>query len=337
MNSFGITLQYFFFHQPAHVWLQISFTMKNSKQTYTKVNLYQEVTNRIIDLLENQELTWDKPWVNISSDGKRAYNGHSKRIYSGINQILLSLIQMNKSFPYSGWLTFNQIKKLGGQVISGQKSSEVFYFQLFFYDHQGKRYEWEQVKDMTEEEQKRLELKKRFFLRYFRVFNIAQTKGLDDSYYQLNETPVLTPIEKDDKAENLIYSTNAEIIHWPSNEAFYNSINDNICLPKREQFKGKVSYYETVLHELGHWTGHPSRLNRQLLNVFGSEDYAKEELVAELCCAFLCSELGFSKTITNNAAYIQNWVEVLKKDHKYIFKAVSNAEKAAEYILSLQE
>ncbi|KAA3640910.1 MAG: DUF1738 domain-containing protein [Bacteroidetes bacterium] len=310
--------------------------MKNGKQAYAKTNLYKVVTNRIIDLLENQKLTWDKPWVNIPQDGNRAHNGYSKRVYSGLNQILLSMRQMSTGYPYSGWLTFNQVKKLGGRVLSGEKSAEIYYHHIVFYDLDGKRFDLEQVQNMTEEELKQRKLKKRFILRYFRVFNLAQTSGLDKTFYELTELPTITNIEKDEKAEQLILNTGANIVHWPSNEAFYNQVNDVICIPRRKQFKGKTAYYETILHELGHWTGHPLRLNRDLLNVFGSEDYTKEELIAELCSAFLCADLGFSKTITNNAAYIQNWINVLNNDYRFIFKAVKSAEKAALYIATFQ-
>ncbi|MCB9326415.1 MAG: DUF1738 domain-containing protein [Lewinellaceae bacterium] len=308
--------------------------MKKSNHTNGKVNLYQVVTNQIIDLLENQKLTWDKPWVAITSDGKRAHNVTSQRTYSGINQILLSIRQIESGYPFSGWLTFNQVKKLGGRVLSGHKSSEIFFTQLVYYDKNGKRYDYEQIQEMSEKEQ--YDLRKYLILRHYNVFNLAQTSGLEDSFYEREDIPVLPNSEKDESAERLINNTDASIIHWPSNEAFYNSINDVICLPKREQFKGKTAYYETVLHELGHWTGHPLRLNRNLKNVFDSEDYAKEELVAELCSSFLCAELGFSKTITNNAAYIQNWIDVLNNDYQFIFKAVKSAEKAAMYIDSFQ-
>ncbi len=118
------------------------------------------------------------------------------------------------------------------------------------------------------------------------------------------------------------------------NEACYNYVNDVIFLPESNQFKGTVPYYETALHELAHWTGHKSRLDRSPKNVFGSDEYAKEELVAELCSAFLCADLGFSMSITNSAAYIQDWIRVLKADSRYIFKAIRGAEDAAKYIHS---
>lgn len=310
--------------------------MRKNNDYNSKVNLYKIVTDRIIKLLENQKLTWDKPWVSMSSDGQQAHNAFLKRTYSGINQILLSIKQVESGFPYSGWLTFKQINTLGGRVIKGQKSSAVFFYELLYFDKYKKRYNFNTVKNMSDDEKGKLKLKKRVILKYFNVFNIAQTTDLDLSFYKIGELPSLSNFEKDEKAEELIRSTNAHIIEWTSNEAFYNYVNDIICIPKREQFKGKEAYYETVLHELGHWTGHPLRLDRKLITTFASNDYAKEELVAELCSAFLCADLGFTKNISNNAAYIQEWINVLNKDHKYIFKAVKSAERAAGFIGSFQ-
>ena len=299
-----------------------------------KRDLYQEVTNQVIDLLESQMLTWYKPWVIIADDGKRAHNAFTMRTYSGLNQILLAFRQLKSGYPYNGWMTFHQIQMAKGQVLPGEKSTQVYFNQVVYYDKEGIRYESEQVRAMPEEEQEQLKLRKHFVLRYYNVFNVAQTSGLPDSYYEVEPLPTVLGTQKDKRAERLINLTDAKIIHKPSNEAYYNCLEDVICLPQREQFKGKVAYYETALHELAHWTGHSSRLNRKLQNAFGSEDYVKEELIAELCSAFLCAELGFSKVITNNAAYVKGWIGALKKDSRYILKAVRNAEKAADYIFS---
>lgn len=306
--------------------------MEKSNQSNGQSNLYLTVTNQIVELLENQKLTWDKPWITLSKDGKRPYNASSGRMYSGLNQILLSIRQMRSKYPYSGWLTYKQIQDEGGRVIAGNKASSIFHYKLMYSDNMGRKYEPDQILQMSLNEQKDLELRKNSLLLYYNVFNIAQTSGLSDTFYALNERPVLSLVEKDDTAENLITSTKARIIHMIANEACYNYVNDVIFLPERNQFKGTVPYYETALHELAHWTGHKSRLNRSLKNVFGSEEYAKEELVAELCSAFLCAELGFSMNITNSAAYIQDWIRVLQADSRYIFKAIRSAEDAARFI-----
>jgi antirestriction protein ArdC len=309
---------------------------KSNSSNGKKTDLYEVVTNRIINLLENHKFSWDKPWVTLSEDGKQAHNAVSGRIYSGLNQILLSIIQAKHSYPYGGWLTFRQISREGGRVQFGEKSSEIFFHQLVYYDKEGKRHEPDEVRTMSDTQQEELALKKCLIFRYYNVFNVAQTNGLPVSYYELGEVDELTEIEKDDRAEELINNTGARIIHKLSNEAFYDHINDVICLPDRRQFKDTEPYYETSLHELGHWTGHPARLDRDLYNAFGTEEYAKEELVAELCASFLCSELGFSRCITNNVAYIQNWISVLKDDNRCFITATRDAQKAAEFIKSFQ-
>lgn len=308
--------------------------MENSNLSNGQSNLYQVVTNQILELLESQKLTWNKPWVSISKDGKRPHNAGTGRTYSGLNQILLSMTQVKAGYPYCGWLTFKQIQDEGGRVVLGNKASSIFHYKLIYYDNMDRKYEPEQVLQMSLNEQRDLELRKRSILLYYNVFNIAQTSGLPGSYYTLEEKQILTEVEKDEKAENLITNTKARIIYMESNQARYNYVNDVIFMPERNQFTGIVPYYETVLHELAHWTGHKSRLDRSLKNVFGSEEYAKEELVAELCSAFLCGELGFSMSITNSAAYIQDWIRVLKTDSRYIFRAIRSAEDAAKYIHS---
>lgn len=306
--------------------------MNKLNQSNGQSDLYLAVTNQIVELLESQKLTWDKPWITLSQDGKRPHNAGTGRSYSDLNQILLSFSQMRSNYPYSGWLTFKQIHTAGGRVLAGNKASSIFYYKLMYSDNMGRKHEPEQVLQMSLNEQQDLELKKHPLLLYYNVFNLAQTSGLSDAYYVLNENPILSEVEKDDKAEDLISNTKARVIHMVANEACYNYVHDVIFLPDRNQFKGTIPYYETAFHELAHWTGHKSRLDRSLKNVFGSEDYAKEELVAELCSAFLCADLGFNLNITNNAAYIQGWIRVLKADSKYIFKAIRNAEVAAKFI-----
>jgi antirestriction protein ArdC len=308
--------------------------MEKSNQSNGQPNLYLTVTNQIVELLESQKLTWDKPWITLSIDGKRPHNACSGRMYSGLNQILLSLKQMRSKYPYSGWMTFKQIQDEGGRVLAGNKASAIFHYKLMYSDNIGRNHEPEQVFQMSLNEQQDLELKKHFLLLYYNVFNLAQTSGLPGSYYALNESPIFSEVEKDDTAENLITNTKARIIHMVSNEACYNYVNDVIFLPERTQFKGAVPYYATVLHELAHWTGHKSRLDRGLKNIFGSVEYAKEELVAELCSAFMCAELGFTMSISNSAAYIQDWIRVLEADPRYIFKAIRSAEEAAKYVHS---
>lgn len=309
--------------------------MKTSNHSNGRANLYQAVTNQILELLEGQKLTWNKPWVSVI--GKPTHNALSHRTYSGLNQIVLSLRQEQLGLPYNGWLTFAQIQELGGRVIVGESSSAIYYYKILYSDHDGKKVSTEEFQRLTKHEKERRGLRKHFLLRYYNVFNIGQTTGLPEALYKVEIPTTHTWQQKDDEAERLIRATDAKIIHWASDEASYNYVSDVIFLPIREQFEGFTAYYETTLHELGHWTGHSSRLNRKLQNAFRTVGYAKEELIAELCSAFLCAQLGFSMGITNNAAYIQSWIEVLSEDTQYIFKAIHMAEAAANYINSFSD
>lgn len=299
-------------------------------------NLFEEVTLKIIDLLKDQQLTWDRSWIMLDGDGCPAYNAVSGRRHSGLNQILLSINQCNKGYPYSSWLTFSQINIAGGVVRTGERATRIVYLKPMYFDLNGKMYSEEKVRAMRQSKiDEKVEFTKRFLLRYYNVFNIEQTAALPKEMYIQKEPTTIVEFEKDKRAEDLINRTGAVVSYKRRNIAYYDCLTDVIHLPERTQFKGKKSFYETALHELGHWTGHKKRLNRQILNHFGSTEYAKEELVAELCSTYLCVGLGFSKVITNNAAYIQDWIKVLNDDHKFIFLATHQAGLAAFFINSL--
>ncbi|WP_262497229.1 ArdC family protein [Neolewinella xylanilytica] len=171
-------------------------------------------------------------------------------------------------------------------------------------------------------------------LRVYRVFNVSQIDGLDPSFYEVEVGKPLEDFEKDDRAEALIQATGARIREVPGDRAFYSPTDDGIQMPLRGQFQGVAeAWYAVVLHEVGHWTGAPHRLDRNLKGAFGSAAYAEEELVAELTSAMVCARLGFSKMTTNNAAYIKSWLGALKSDTKFVFKAAAQAQRAADYIL----
>nr|WP_256534372.1 zincin-like metallopeptidase domain-containing protein [Lewinella sp. JB7] len=171
-------------------------------------------------------------------------------------------------------------------------------------------------------------------LKLYRVFNVSQIDGLDPSFYEVKISEPLQDFEKDDRAEALILATGAHIEEVAGNQAFYAPADDKIQIPLREQFRGVAqAWYSVTLHEIGHWTGAPHRLDRDLKGAFGSAAYGQEELVAELTSAMVCATLGFSKMTSNNAAYLKSWLGVLKQDNKAIFKAAAHAQRAADYIL----
>lgn len=277
-------------------------------------SVYEMVTDRIIEQLENGVIPWEKPWTGIRNG---AFNRVSMKSYSLLNQMLLK---------HDGeYATFKQWQQLGGHVRKGEKSEIVVFWKIQPIE--------EQKEDGTKE------VKQIPLLRYFNVFHISQIDGVEPlSKDEMND---IEPIEK---AENILLDywkrENITIEHTASNKAYYSPIQDLIHLPLFEQFKTANEYYSTAFHESVHSTMKESRCNRAedrkgKLVAFGSEEYTKEELVAEIGSANLMNIIGIEtdKSFHNSAAYIQNWLSVLKNDVKFIVSASSKAEKAVDYIL----
>ncbi len=302
-----------------------------------KINdIYQSVTNTIIDLLENHQTSnFTRPWILMGQDGDFARNPTTGKYYRGINQLLLSTMLLKRKYLNNTWVTFNQAKKLGGNILKGEKSTPIVFYKTSYINENKKYIPAAKAQGMSAQEREANGINTIPVLKLYHVFNVtSQTEGLDPIFYETKPQEPLQNFVKDDRAEELIYATGAKIEIIKSNRAYYDRAADKICLPLREQFKGNSQpFYGTALHELGHWTGHPTRLNREGGKVFGDAEYAKEELIAELTSAFCCAALGFSKTITNNAAYIHSWLGALKQDNKVVIRAANQAQKAADFIL----
>jgi len=280
------------------------------------VNVYQIITDQIIKELEKGKIPWKKPWGGPESEPK---NLISKKNYSGINFFLLSMLGFNE--PY--FMTFKQAKQLGGNVKKGEKGFPVIFWKI---NPEKKNQQGDTIHD------------KYAFMKYYKVFNISQCEGIDQT-----KIPVIPDFEKLDffpilEAEKVAngYIGRPEIQH-KKNQAYYFPAVDLINMPEKENFHGTEEYYSTLFHEMVHSTGHSKRLNRPELNTvehFGSINYSREELVAELGAAFLCSQSGINNTLENSAAYIQSWLKKLKaKDNiRWIVEASSKAQKAANYI-----
>ena len=287
------------------------------KNTETKANVYEMVTERIIEQLEDGVIPWEKPWTGIRSG---AYNRISKKSYSLLNQMLLK---------HEGeYATFKQWQDLGGHVRKGEKSEIIVFWKILPI---------EEVQDDGTKITKQIPL-----LRYINVFHISQVDGVEPL-----KKEKLKDIEPIEEAENILqdYWTREHITveHIKGNDAYYSPICDLIHLPLFEQFKDANEYYSTAFHESIHSTMKESRYNRAeerkgKLVAFGSEDYSKEELVAEIGSATLMNIIGIEtgKTFRNSAAYIQGWLRVLKNDSKFIVSASSKAEKAVNYILNME-
>ena len=277
-------------------------------------SVYEMVTERIIEQLEQGVIPWEKPWTGIRSG---AYNRISKKSYSLLNQMLLK---------HKGeYATFKQWQDLGGHVRKGEKSEIVVFWKIQPIE--------EEKEDGTKE------VKQIPLLRYFNVFHISQVDGVEPlSKDALNE---IEPIEK---AESILYSywtkENITVEHVAGDKAYYSPSLDMIHLPLFEQFISANEYYRTAFHESIHSTMKESRCDRAedrkgKLVAFGSNEYSKEELVAEIGSASLMNIIGIetNKSFRNSSAYIQNWLSVLKNDVKFIVSASSKAEKAVDYIL----
>ena len=281
------------------------------------INVYEMVTNRIIEQLENNIIPWEKPWSG-TIDG--AFNRVSKKPYSILNQMLLK---------YDGeYASFKQWKDLGGHIRKGEKSEMVVFWKM---------YPIKEKQDDGTEIIKTIPL-----LKYINVFHISQVDGVEPL-----KQKVAHDIEPIDKAEKILNDYwNREHItveHIKGDKAFYSPMFDKIQLPLFEQFKQSEEYYSTAFHESVHSTMKTSRCNRQedrkgKVVSFGSEEYSKEELVAEVGSAQLMNIVGIetTKSFRNSTAYIQSWLRVLRNDNKFIVSASSKAEKAVNYILGNQ-
>lgn len=267
-----------------------------------KKTVYEIVTERIIEKLKKGEIPWRKPWNSYP-----AVNWVTQKLYRGINQLLL------EPGEYATW---NQIKKAGGHVKKGAKSHMVTF--------------WKLIEVKNEDEEGVVETIP--FLRYYRVFNIKDCEGIESR--RKVETFDHDPIEE---AEKIIegYPDAPEITFAPG-RAFYRPSDDIISIPEKSDFEQVEEYYSTIFHEMVHSTGHKKRLGRNgvtKLSAFGSHEYSKEELVAEIGAAMLCGLAGIEQeTLDNSAAYVQGWLKKLEGDSKFIVSAASQAQKAADYI-----
>ena len=297
-------------------------------------DIYDHVTNLIISLLEDHQETWDKPWLSLDCENEPPHNPLTPHYYSGINMFILSLYMNAMGYPKNTWATYRQIQKAGGHVNKGEKSISVIFYKSLYKDKDGNAVKAQDVCNASSRDLKDNGVEFIPMLKTFRVFNLAQTSGLADKFYEVSPKHMLEHWEKNEAAENLILATKAKIEIKHSNRAYYDRTADKIVLPLREQFNGAIEFYDTALHELGHWTGAPQRLNRAF-GKFGDTQYAVEELIAELTSAYCTSRLGFEKTMSNNVSYINSWLSILKQDNKAIFKAAAKAQKAADYIFDL--
>jgi antirestriction protein ArdC len=282
-----------------------------------KRNLYAEVSNRILAELERGAAPWIKPWA-ATAGANVPCNAVTNRPYSGCNVILLWLTR-GRGWATPRFLTFNQAKECGGNVRKGEHGTKVYFVKQL------------QVRDDTADDTSATRLIP--MLREYTVFNVDQCENLPDRINTTRPARIRNPDARDGLADEFLCATSADIREGHG-EALYVPSHDFISMPAFGAFKGADHFYNVAFHELTHWTGHKSRLGRDLKNRFGSRSYAAEELIAELGAAFLCAEFGFDGDV-RNAGFIASWIELLKSDQRAFFTACSKASKAADYLRGL--
>jgi len=289
--------------------------MDSQNTSSTKLDVYELVTNRIIDLLEAGTVPWQKPWTEAGVP----MNLMSKRPYRGINLWLL----LSLNYEQNLFLTWDQLKKIGGSVNKDEHGHIVVF--------------WKKTKEETAEDGQ--QSKPKTMLRYYKVFNISQCRDIPGALIpelvNLDVKPVL-------ECEAIISTMpHCPVIKHKENKAFYHVGEDYINMPKKKTFKSMEAYYSTFFHELVHSTGAEKRLGRKTITEmaeFGSEPYSIEELIAEMGAAYLNSYSGIlDKEMQNSVAYIQGWLGKLKNDKRFIISASGQAQKAVDFILGRSE
>ena len=272
------------------------------------MDIYAVITDRMIQEMEAGIIPWRKPWMAAGS----AISHTTGKPYSLLNQMLLG--------RPGEWLTFKQVQQEGGYVRKGEKARFVVFWKFVT------------MKDEDTDEEKEVP-----FLKYYNVFHIDQCEGIPAKHTAENAHPA----QADETAEAIITEyvkrEGVTLEHREGDAAFYQPAADRIVLPMMKQFTETAEYYGTAFHEMVHSTGHMKRLARLDTTAnFGGEEYSKEELVAEIGTAALVHHVGLetSKSFRNSAAYVQNWLQALKNDKRFIVSAASKADKAVSYILS---
>jgi len=286
-----------------------------------RANLYSEITDKIIAELEVGRVPWVQPWGKAAAKAPLAMpkNASTSRTYSGINVLLLWGAVIERGFSGQSWLTFRQALSLGGNVRKGERGTTVVYADRFVPEDEKRR-----ARETGEDAQAIP------FLKRFTVFNTDQCENLPDDV--ATTAPPVPDGLIEPVVEALIKATGIDF-RIGGNRAFYMPAHDYVQVPPPQAYFEPVDWHRTALHELGHASGHESRLNRDMTGSFGSKRYAFEELIAEINAAFCCASLGIAPTV-RHADYIGSWLEVLREDDRAIIRAASQANKAADWLLA---
>lgn len=314
----------------------MSLTNEENNPIYEKLTPQRkQLVDKVLENLEKGNLFWTKGWVSGAPES--AITGKK---YRGINNLLLSIISMSENYDDNRWATFNQMEEKGwtfkkdedGKSVAKNKGVTIEYYEMRDKETK-KRFDRSILDGMTAEEQREYMDKNVYWLRkYYRVFNCALMDGVPQK-----EKPQINDNDKNDRVESILdyWDKNEAKIVYGGSQAFYKSSTDEVHLPSRGDFKSMQEFYSTALHEIGHSTGHESRLNRDLSGGFGSETYALEELRAEIASIFMEQDLEIEPSegrLQNNAAYIQSWKDEITDNPNALFTAIADADKIAKYV-----
>ena len=277
-----------------------------------KIDIKQEVTDRIVAALEGGTAPWVKNWNGGTALGMPS-NLSTGNAYRGVNVPLLWMARADQNFTSDEWSTYKQAAAKGGQVRKGSTGTRIIFWRIIDkgVDENGKE-------------------QKMFLLRQYTVFNRDQIDGLPEV-----EVVEVSEVERHARADAMIAAAGAKVAYG-SSSASYSPTGDNIQMPAIEQFDDEGSFYSTLIHEHAHWTGHPTRLDRDLSGGFGSSAYGGEELIAELASAFVCATLGIEGELQHEE-YIGSWIKTMKADKNALFGAMSKAAKAADFLTDFEE
>ena len=294
-----------------------------------KKPFHKAVAEKLIEQLKTGTAPWQKPWSPAEPNAYLPMNPTTGKRYKGINSLFL----LAQGHSDARWMTYKQAAAAGAQVRKGEKGTPIQYYK--FSEEQDKLDDKGQpVRDVNGKKIKETVQLERPRVFFATVFNGEQIDGLPPQQIKPKAEQQWNAVER---AEHILNASGAKITHAAGDRAFYRPSTDSITMPERHQFDTADAYYATALHELGHWTGHPSRLDRDLGHPFGSEGYAKEELRAEISSLIVGEELNIGHDPGQHAAYVKSWIKVLEDDPLEIFRAASDAEKIQKYILSLEQ
>jgi antirestriction protein ArdC len=291
----------------------VSIIVKSKATHPEKAHVFEQITAQVIEAMQRDDIApWQRPWSVSGTGGGLPRNAVSGKPYRGINVIALVATSWAKGYTDAQWLTFKQARDLGGHVRKGEKGTQIVFWKILEREVEGKASKFPMARTYT-------------------VFNVQQCEGLPAA-----ETVDAAPVDPEAlnvKAEAIIASPICPIVHG-GDVACYVPSMDTIRMPLRAAFVNAASYYSVAFHELGHATGHTSRIGRTFGTNFGDHKYSREELVAEFCACMVAATCGVERApVENSAAYLKVWAAKLAEDPRMLVDAAQAAQKAADLIL----